>query len=113
MKQVIVPNDDRVLIKYLDYGEIKKSQIVLSGQLRAGDNLLIGRVVHPGKSKFKVDQLIFYSEYSAAALMQFNKVVRGEWTPGEALKKENGFVVVAEDDIMAYEEETEGQQEPK
>lgn len=106
-KYKIIPNSDRVLLKNISPQEASMSTeggLIIPGQLKAGENLFIGEIIEPGQTKFKKGQRVYYSEYSAAALWDLGKVIRGEMAAGEAMRKENTMVVVAEDDIMAYEE---------
>ena len=100
----IVPNTDRVLVKNLSPKEltIGSSGIVMAGQLVAGENLYIGQVVHGGDTKFKPGQIIYYSEYSAAALYDLGSFLRDEKNWIETTK--DPYVIVAQDDIMAFEE---------
>lgn len=113
---VIVPNKERVLVR-LQSGNtlVPKNELLMPGQLKAGENLLFGEVVAVPKpwvsdsgekreSAFKVGQFVYYSEYSAAALYPLGKVKTGELSLGEALKEDNKVYVVSEDDIMAAEE---------
>lgn len=96
----MVPNTNRVIIKPQPIKELKSSGIILPGQMKVGENLFFGRIEHPGDTKFKKGQEVFYSEYSAAALVDVRSYLSGEKTFAEV--SEEGFVVVAEDDIMAY-----------
>ena len=106
-KYTLVPSADRVIVRYVNLGNALNAQqnILIPGQLKAGENLLMGEVVHPGTTKFKVGQLVYYSEYSASAVINMGSLKRGEESYTEAVRDENKFIVVAEDDIMAYEEE--------
>lgn len=97
---MIVPNIERVIIRPVVVDELKGSGIVLAGQLKAGENLFYGEILHPGDTKFKKGQGVFYSEYSAANLLDLRACASGERKLSE-LQKE-GAVVVAEDDIMAF-----------
>lgn len=116
----IVPNIERVLIKLLTQKDLMAEVNILApGQLKAGENLLYGEVIDGGKEwiddkgntrtpRFKAGDRVYYSEYSASALFRIGSMGRGELTYGEAMREENKLYAVAEDDIMAYEEE--GQQ---
>lgn len=96
---MIRPNKGRVLIKRLEISDkIKTSGVLISGQLKAGENLFIGEIVHAGDTSFKKGQTVYYSEYSAAALYAFDK----KKSLSEVMKEP--FYVVADDDIMAVEE---------
>lgn len=105
----IVPNIERVLVKLISQKDlINEVNILVPGQLKAGENLLYGEIVDGGNTKFKPGQRVYYSEYSASALFRIGSVDRGELTLGQAGHEENKLYVVAEDDVMAYE--TEGEQ---
>lgn len=102
---MIVPNTQRVLVKRVNREEDKRSGLIIPGQLKAGENLFYGEVVHPGDTKFKKGQHIYYSEYSAATLIDVGSVFKNKITMGQAINEKNVYYIVAEDDIMAYEEE--------
>lgn len=102
---MLVPNTQRVIIKPVPIKELKTSGLVISGQLTAGENLFYGKIIHPGSTKFKIDQGVFYSEYSAANLLDVRDLLEGTRPFSEV--RDDGFVVVAEDDIMAYYDITE------
>lgn len=96
---MIVPNDKRVIVKRLKVSDrIKSTGVLAAGQLKAGENLFVGEIAHPGSTKFKKGQVVYYSEYSAAALYD----LREDKTLSEAMKEP--FFVVAEDDVMAYDD---------
>jgi len=100
---MLIPNTDRVLIKRIDISADKiKQNFILPGELKAGENLFLGEIVHPGDTKFKKGQKVYYSEYSTAAIQDIGAIERGE---KKYLSKEDALFVVAQDDIMAYEEE--------
>lgn len=100
---MIVPNTQRVLIKPVTVEDVKiGGGIVIPGQQKAGENLLYGEIIHPGDTRFKKGQFVYYSEYSAATIIDFPSLVSGAKTFAE-ITKEEGFVIVAEDDIMAYD----------
>jgi len=98
----IIPNIERVLIRLIEASR-EITPILLPGQLKAGENLHCGEIVHPGNTKFKKGQIVYYSEYSASELINFGSVLRGEQELGVAMSGEKYYVVAA-DDIMAYEE---------
>lgn len=102
---MIVPNIQRVLIKRINREEDKNSGLIVPGQLKAGENLFYGEVIHPGTTKFKKGQHVYYSEYSAASLIDVGSVFAKKFTMGEAMAQKNIYYVVAEDDIMAMEVE--------
>ncbi len=86
----------------------KQSNILIPGQLKAGENLLYGEVMEAAEgSKFKPGMRVFYSEYSVSAVHPVGKIMAGDLTMGDGLKEENKMYVVSEDDIMAYEIEGE------
>lgn len=99
---MIVPNTNRVLVAKISEQEMSTSGIVLPGQLKAGENLFVGRVVHAGDTKFSKDQVVYYSEYSAASITDMSDVLAKKGSRSDA----KTYFVVAEDDIMAYEEQT-------
>ncbi len=98
----IIPNTERVLIKLLQSAR-SLTPILMPGQLKAGENLHCGEIFHPGDTKFKKGQIVYYSEYSAAAVMNIGSVLRKEQSLGGAMK--DRIYVVAADDIMAYEKD--------
>jgi co-chaperonin GroES (HSP10) len=102
---MIIPNTHRVIIKPIPIEQLKSSGLVLAGQLKAGENLFYGKVVHPGDTKFKEGQEVFYSEYSAANLFDVKPLIEG--TKSFADMKDEGYVVVASDDVMAYYDTSE------
>lgn len=103
---MIVPNTERVLIKRVNREEDKQSGLLIPGQLKAGENLFYGEIIHPGQTKFKKGQHVYYSEYSAASLIDVGSVLAGKLTLGQSMNEKHIYYVVAEDDIMAYEEIT-------
>lgn len=100
---MIVPNEDRVLVKKVDTELMQDEHILLPGQLKSGENLFVGEVVHKGDSKLHEGQLVWYSEFSSARIIDMGKVLRGEWTVDEAIKAENLLYILAKDDVMAYD----------
>lgn len=101
----MIPNTHRVIIKPIVIDELKSSGLVLAGQLKAGENLFYGEIVHPGTTQFTKGQGVFYSEYSAAALVDVKPLLEGTKTFSQM--RGESFVVVAEDDIMAFYDATE------
>lgn len=102
---VVIPNTHRVIIKPFPISELKSSGLILPGQLTAGENLFYGEILHPGNTKFVKGQGVFYSEYSAANLIDVKPILEGNKSYTD-MKDEN-YVVVAEDDIMAYYDASE------
>lgn len=102
----VTPNVDRCLVKLLSAKHLfsEETNILVPGQLKAGENLLYGEVIDGGSTKFKSGTKVYYSEYSAAALFRLGEVAAGVLSIGEAMNEENKLYVIAEDDIMAYEE---------
>lgn len=99
------PNDLRVLVKRV-VSAANPGKILMAGQLVAGENLLVGTVVATAEgSKFRTGQIVYYSEYSAAAVMDMAKFFKGEYTLSQVYNVGNMMTVVPEDDIMAYETE--------
>ena len=110
---MLKPNSGRVLVKPLFKEATLNSQDTIESQIvKAGEDLFVGRIVEPGDSKFKVGQVVYYSEYSAAMVFDMEKFVAGEQTLEEALKDKNIFVVVACDDVMAFQEQVPMSQAP-
>lgn len=108
----MIPNVQRVLIKPVPIKDLQTAGgIVLPGQLKVGENLLYGEIYHPGTTKFHKGQGVFYSEYSAAAILDVKPVLNGDVS--HLNSKEDGLVVVAEDDIMAYYDDSEIPTTPK
>lgn len=110
----IVPNIERVIIRLIKTTDAM-SPVAVPGQLKAGEGLHTGEVIHPGfpwvdgegkthKPKFEKGQVVYYSEYSAAKLSNVGSMLRGEQTLGGVLR-ESDIHVVAADDVMAYEKE--------
>lgn len=97
---MVVPNTNRVIIKPIEIEELGSSGLVVAGQLKAGENLFYGEIVHPGDTKFEKGQGVFYSEYSSANLFDVRPLIDGSKSFKEV--REDGWVVVAEDDIMAF-----------
>jgi len=97
---MLKPNIDRVIIKPIHIEELTSSGIIIAGQLKAGENLLYGEIVDAGDTKFKQGQGVFYSEYSAANVFDVAEIISGGKTFSQI--KEDNWVVVAQDDIMAY-----------
>ena len=102
---MIVPNEDRVLVKKVDTELMQDEHILLPGQLKSGENLFVGEVVHAGDSKLHLGQLVWFSEFSNARIIDMGKVLRGEWTVDEAIKSENLLYILAKDDIMAFDDD--------
>lgn len=98
----IVPGEERVIISLIKASR-EISPILMPGQLKAGEALYCGEIIHPGSTSFKKGQVVYYSEYSAAKLINMGSVLRKEQSLGDALRDE--CFVVAADDVMAYEEE--------
>lgn len=75
----------------------------MAGQLTAGEHLFYGEIIsaYEGDTRFKLGDTVYYSEYSSASLFDYAAVVDGSKTFSDA--KKEGLVIVAEDDIMAYD----------
>lgn len=101
----MIPNINRVIIKPIPINDLKSSGIVLPGNLVVGENLLFGQIHHPGDTSFKKGQYVFYSEYSAASILDAKALMEGTLSMSKA--SENGLVVVASDDVMAYYDDSE------
>lgn len=102
---MIVPNTARVLLRKIKGEVFQDNNVVLPGQLKTGENLFSGEVVHAGKTKLHTGQLVWFSEFSCARIVDMGKVLRGEWKVDEAIKESNLLYVVAEDDIMAFDDD--------
>lgn len=102
---MLVPNADRVLVRKVKGAAVEDKNILLPGQLKTGENLYPGEVVHAGDSTLKVGQLVYFSEFSSAMLMDMGKVFRGEWTIADAMKEENMVYIIATDDLMASDDD--------
>lgn len=101
---MIKPNIDRVLIKKVKSELMQDENILLPGQLKVGENLYAGEVVDAGDSDLRVGQLVYYSEFSAARVIDMGKVLRTEMTIDEVIKQDNLLYIVAKDDIMAFDD---------
>ena len=99
----VVPNEERVILRLVQATKAM-SPVLMPGQLKAGEALHCGEIIHPGNTNFKKGQVVYYSEYSAAQLTNIGSALRGEQTLGEIMRKDSYYVVAA-DDIMAYEKE--------
>lgn len=108
---MLTPNAERVIIKRFSNDDVKTSGILQPGQLKAGENLFVGEVIHPGTTKFSKGQVVYYSEFSASKLVDLSRALKKEETMTEAAKRE--LFVVAEDDIMAYESEESSDNDSK
>ena len=95
----IVPNIERIFIRLIQQARL--SSIIMPGQLKAGEALHCGEVVDPGDTKFKVGQVVYYSEYSASQIYNIGAALRGECSLGEAMQ--SAYYIVAADDVMAYD----------
>lgn len=110
---MLVPNLYRTIIKPIPIKDLQTSSgLVIPGQLKTGENLFLGEIVSAGKVKdkdgrlvdnatFTKGQKVFYSEYSAASLIDIKPILEADV---DYSKKEQ-YVVVAMDDIMAYYDE--------
>lgn len=101
---MIKPNIDRVLIKKVKSELMQDENILLPGQLKVGENLFAGEVVDAGDSDLRVGQLVYYSEFSAARVIDMGRVLRNELTIDEVIKEDNLLYIVAKDDIMAFDD---------
>lgn len=102
---MIKPNIDRVLVKKVKSELMQDENILLPGQLKVGENLFAGEVVDAGDSNLRIGQLVYYSEFSAARIIDMGKVLRSEMTIDEVIKEDNLLYIVAKDDIMAFDDE--------
>jgi len=107
-KSLVVPNIERVICKIVNISSsLRTSQnnILVPGQLKAGENLLAAVIVSGGATKFKEGQLIYYSEYSASRLVDVGAIIRDQAGFKGIADEKYEYIIIAEDDIMAYEEE--------
>lgn len=103
---MLVPNDGRIIVELIKGQE---GQIVLPDRdaSKIGENAQIGKVVHCGASKFKNDQLVVFSEYSAVGVHKdFKGFLAGEVSLTDIItaKPEDMHFIIAEMDVMAFEE---------
>jgi co-chaperonin GroES (HSP10) len=101
---MLKPNIDRLLVKKVKSELLQDENILLPGQLKVGENLFAGEVVDPGDSGLRIGQLVFYSEFSAARIIDMGRVFRGECTIDEVIKEDNLIYVIAKDDVMATDD---------
>lgn len=102
---MIAPNNGRIIVELLKTGE-KNGEIFLPTRenVKAGENLLIGKVIHPGDSDFKEGQYVMFQEYSMSGIYKDIKaLVDGTVSMSETTKPENQYHVIASADIMAYD----------
>ena len=84
--------------------------------VKAGENLLIGKVIHPGEgdstivdsiiikspTKFKEGQVVMFQEYSMSGVYKdIQALIDRKVSMTDASKPENQYHVIAEADIMA------------
>lgn len=99
-------NIERIIVKPVEQQALSQSNIIMPGQMKTGENLLVGIVEEPGETKFKKGQIVYYSEYSASAVVDLNGLFKGTMTFGEISKNTDiAYIVVAADDIMAYDDD--------
>lgn len=117
---MLTPNTGRIIVELLRTGD-KQGEIYLPQRenVKAGENLLIGKVIHPGETeprqfanqekpvpKFKEGQIVMFQEYSMSGVYKDIKaLVDGTVSISETMRPENQYHVVAEADIMASYEE--------
>lgn len=84
----------------------KDGQIFLPTRdnVKAGENLFIGRVIHAGESQFKTGQLVMFMEYSMAGFYKdLEELAAGKVSLTDTMKPENQYYVISEDDVMCYD----------
>jgi len=99
---MILPNSGRVVVELLRTGE-KQGQIYLPQRenLKAGENLFIGRIVHAGDSDFTVGDLVLFQEYSMSAVFKdVKRLAEGNATASEMIEPENLHYIISSADIM-------------
>lgn len=102
---MITPNTGRIIVELLRTGE-KNGEIFLPTRenIKAGENLLIGKVINPGDSTFKEGQVVMFQEYSMSGVYKdIQAIVNGAVSITETTKPENQYHVVAAMDVMAYD----------
>lgn len=102
---MLAPVKDRVLVKKVKSELMQDEHILLPGQLKVGENLYAAEVIHPGDSSLKKGSLIYFSEFSGAAIIDYGRVLRKEMTVDEVVKEDNLMYVLAADDVMAIDED--------
>jgi len=102
---MLIPNTERIIVKRLKLPEASSAIILTeSGRVTAGENLFYGEVVHPGTTKFKKGQRVYYSEFSAAQMFDLGGVFKGEESRTDAMHKDRALYVVPADDVLAYDD---------
>lgn len=104
---MLLPNSGRVVVELLRAGD-KEGEIYLPtvDNLKVGENLLIGRIIHAGDSAFKIGQLVLFQDYSLSGVYKdVAALARGEVTMSVAMKQENQHHIIAASDIMGSVEE--------
>ena len=99
---MLLPNSGRVVIELLRTGE-KEGEIFLPTRenLKVGENLLIGRIIHAGDSEFTLGQLVLFQDYSLSGVYKdVAALAKGGITMAEAQKPENQHHIIATADIM-------------
>ena len=100
---MLTPNTGRIIVELIKPGE-KEGEIYLPDRenVKAGENLLIGKVIHKGESDFKEGQIVMFQEYSMSGVYKDVKaLVDGTVSVSETMKPENQYHVIAVADIMA------------
>lgn len=102
---MLVPNTYRVIIKPIRLEGLESGIVLPSETMKkmAGENLFYGEIIHPGDTIFEKGQHVFFSEYSTAAVKDFGNLSEGESMPADAEE----YLIVAQDDIMAYYDDSE------
>lgn len=122
---MMIPNEGRIIVELVrkkgDEGGIILPETV-DGTLKAGEDIWLGRVVHPGKPvalpslpgvdkdlsvrpEFKKGQLVAFMEYSMHGFYRdISALVDGKVSAADQANPENKYYIVPEADVMAYEE---------
>jgi hypothetical protein len=100
------PNTGRIIVELIRSGD-KEGDLFLPTRenVKAGENLLVGKVIAPGDSSFKEGQLVMFQEYSMSGIYKdIQALVDGSVPVSETIKPENQYHVIATSDIVAYDD---------
>lgn len=104
---MLTPNKGRIIVELLRTGD-KEGELYMPSRenMKAGENLLIGKVIHKGDSDFKLGQYVMFQEYSMSGVYKDIKaLVEGKASISETLKPENQYHIVASEDVMGHDAE--------
>lgn len=106
---MLQPNTGRIIVELIRTGD-KQGDIYLPTRenVKAGENLIIGKVIHKGDSGFKEGQLVMFQEYSMSGVYKdIQGLVDGKVQASETMKPENQYHVIATADIMAVYDDSD------